>query len=182
MGCLRKDLLAYSNGSKAKAIITVLFDAGFKATVNYRLATFLYRKCHFRVIPRWIRYWNRIKYAIDIDFRARIGGGFKILHGVGIVIGCDVEAGENFTVYQGVTLGGNSGKSNERNGRRFTQPWIGNNVKLFANSTVIGPVYIGDNSTVGAGSVVLKDVPKNCTVYQKQDLTVKEHTNQKQDG
>ena len=96
-----------------------------------------------------------------------------MIHGIGIVIGNDVRIGKNVTIYQGVTLGGNSGKTQELNGVVFSQPWISDNVCLFANSMVIGPVFIGENSRVGAGAVVMKNVEADTVVYTKHDLVIK---------
>lgn len=96
---------------------------------------------------------------VGINKTGYIGGGLKIVHSLGCVISVH-HAGENLTVFQGVTLG-DSGKINEFG---FKNPVLGNNVTIFANAVVAGGITIGNNVKIGAGSVVLKDVPDNCTV------------------
>lgn len=174
MSRLKEDLLAYAKGSVAKMITTALLNSNFKAIRNYRIAHFLYKSLHLKFLPRLLHYRSRIKYAIDIDFRAEIEGGFRILHGMGLVIGLDVRAGKNFTCYQGVTLGGNSGKERTENGVTFSQPQLGDNVTLYANSAAFGPVILGDGCTIGAGAVILKDVEKNSIVYCKEEIVTKQ--------
>lgn len=87
-----------------------------------------------------------------------IGGGLTIFHGHGTVIVCK-EAGENLTVYQGATIGKNS-----KIGQINSMPQIGNNVTVYTNAVVAGDIVIGDNVDIGAGSVVMKDVPSNTVV------------------
>lgn len=87
-----------------------------------------------------------------------IGGGLTIFHGHGTVIVCK-EAGENLTVYQGATIGKNS-----KIGQTNSMPTIGNNVTVYTNAVVAGDIVIGDNVDIGAGSVVMKDVPSNTVV------------------
>lgn len=173
MDRLKEDLMACSGGSKFKVISTIIFNSNFKAIKNYRIANYLYKKLHFRLLPKWLHYRNRIKYAIDIDYRAEISGGFKIVHGIGVVIGKDVVAGKNFTVYQGVTCGGNMGKEKIVNGKIISQPYISDNVTMYAHSSAFGPVCIGENSAIGAGAVVLKDVPERSVFYCKQETSYK---------
>lgn len=171
---IREDLDACAGSSIGKRLSTMLFDAGFKAVRKYRLANVLYYKYKLRILPRWLRYRNRVKYSVDIDFRARIGGGFRLIHGIGVVIGYDVQIGRNVSLYQGVTLGGNNNRTATRDGNVFSQPWLSDNVQVFANCTVIGPVYIGKNSQIGAGTVLTKDVPENCVAYCKRETAIKE--------
>lgn len=171
---LKEDLDAYAGGSVGKRIITVLFDAGFKANVKYRFANALYYKYHLQVLPRWLRYRNQVKFSVDIDFRAKISGGFRLVHAIGTVIGYDVRIGRNVSLHQGVTLGGNSGKKAVRDGVEFSQPWLEDGVRVFSGCTVIGPVYIGCNSQVGAGTLLTKDIPENAVVYNKRETVIKE--------
>ena len=85
-------------------------------------------------------------------------GGLQIIHGIGLVIGCDVCIEGPAKLYQGVTLGGNNGKSRIFNGRRITQSHICRNVTIFTNAVVVGPIIIGENTTIGAGRYISKDV------------------------
>ena len=117
-------------------------------------------------------YFNKLIYSCDIDYRANIGGGLKILHGIGIVIGAEVYAGENLTIYQGVSLGGSFGKKREIQGKTTGQPYIHNNVTLLANCSVFGPCEIGQGSFIGAGTIITKDVAENVTVYTKTEKVI----------
>jgi Serine acetyltransferase len=96
--------------------------------------------------------------GIEIHPGAKIGRGFFIDHGSGIVIGETAEIGDNVTLYQGVTLGG----SGKEKGKRH--PTIGNNVTISAGAKVLGSFTVGDYAKIGGGSVVVKPVPPNCTV------------------
>ena len=88
-----------------------------------------------------------------------IQGGMKIVHSTGCVV-VPYRVGENFTVYQGVTVG----MTPRIKGKKVCAPTIGDNVIVWPNSVVAGPITIGDNVTIGAGSIVLKDIPSNCVV------------------
>ncbi len=96
--------------------------------------------------------------GIEIHPGAKIGKGFFIDHGAGVVIGETTEIGNNVTIYQGVTLGGTGKEKGKRH------PTIGNNVMISAGAKVLGSIKIGNNVKVGASSVVLHPVPDNCTV------------------
>lgn len=163
---LIKDLKRYSNGSVLKALYTVFLNSNFQMIFWYRIANAFY-KIHLSFISKIIMYFHKLIYSCDIDYRAEIGGGFKILHGIGIVIGSEVVAGENLTCYQGVSLGGNLGKRKMINGKETGQPYIQNNVTLFAKSSIFGPVLIGDCVNIGANAVITNDVPSNHTAYSK---------------
>ena len=174
MSALLKDLKTASGGGVASGIYTWLFDANFKAIKLYRQSHWLNERLHLQILPRLLNIRSRKKYAIDIDFGAEIGPYFSIKHGAGIVIGRWVKAGHHLTMYQGVTLGGNSGKERNLGGATIVQPQLGDNVKLYAGCTVIGPVIVGNNSEVGAGTIVTKDVPDNHVAFSKQELVLKE--------
>ncbi|MFA7664488.1 MAG: serine O-acetyltransferase EpsC [Clostridia bacterium] len=131
--------------------------AGVKALRSYRLAHWLYKKKMF-LCARIVSQSAARRTGIEIHPAAKIGEGLFIDHGHGIVIGETAEIGNNVTLYQGVTLGG-TGKGT---GKRH--PTIMDNVMISAGAKILGPVTIGEGSKVGAGSVVLKDVPPHCTV------------------
>ena len=103
--------------------------------------------------PRTVR-----KTGIEIHPGATIGKGLFIDHGSGVIIGETAELGDNVTLYQGVTLGGTGKEKGKRH------PTLGDNVMVSAGAKVLGSFKIGENSKIGAGSVVLKEVPPNCTV------------------
>lgn len=127
-------------------------------------AMFFYRIAHkfygwnFRVIARFISQIARFITGIEIHPGCKIGKRFFIDHGMGVVIGETTEIGDDVTLYQEVTLGGTGKDSGKRH------PTIGDNVVIASGAKVLGPFKVGDNSKVGSGSVVLKEVPPNCTV------------------
>jgi serine O-acetyltransferase len=110
------------------------------------------------LIPRLLSHAGRFMTGVEIHPGAKIGKRFFLDHGMGTVIGETAEIGDNVTVYQGVTLGG----TGKHVGKRH--PTLGDNVVVGANSTVLGPIKIGANSRIGAGSVVVRDVPHDSTV------------------
>jgi len=110
------------------------------------------------ILPRLISHYNRGLTGIEIHPGAKIGEGFFIDHGMGVVIGETAEIGDNCVLYQGVTLGGTSMQRVKRH------PTLGNNVEVGAHAQIIGAITIGDNSKVGSGSVVVNSVPPNATV------------------
>ncbi len=134
----------------------LLLYPGFHALVFYRAAHFFYQKRHF-FIARLISQWGRGFTGIEIHPGAAIGSGLFIDHGSGVVIGETAEIGNNVTLYHGVTLGG-TGKDQ---GKRH--PTVCDDVLIGAGCKVLGPVVIGENSRIGANSVVLIDVPANAT-------------------
>lgn len=129
---------------------------GFRAVNYHRVAHFLHRRGH-TFLARLVSNIGRRRTGIEIHPGATIGRGLLIDHGTGVVIGETAEIGDNVTIYQGVTLGG-TGKDE---GKRH--PTIGNNVLIGAGAKVLGPFTVGDNSKIAANSVVLSEVPPNCT-------------------
>ncbi len=130
---------------------------GFHALILYRIAHWFWAN-GFKLIGRLISYFSRIFTGIEIHPGAKIGKGFFIDHGMGVVIGETTEISDNCTIYQGVTLGGLSLKKEKRH------PILDHNVVVGAGAKILGPVFIGANCKIGAGSVVLQDVPQNSTV------------------
>lgn len=142
----------------AKSLLEVLFCyPGLHAIMFHRIAHWFYKR-EFFFIARFISSIARFITAIDIHPGAKLGEGVFIDHGIGVVIGETAEVGNNVTIYQGVTLGGTGKDVGKRH------PTIGNNVVVSSGAKVLGPFRVGDNSKIGAGSVVLKEVPSNCTV------------------
>ena len=139
-----------------KSAIEVLLYPSFWAVVNHRIAHSLYKK-GLLVPARFVSQLSRFLTGIEIHPGATIGKYFFIDHGTGIVVGETTIIGDDVTIYQGVTLGGTGKDTGKRH------PTLGNNVLIGAGTKVLGPVYIGDNARIGAGSVVLKNLPANCT-------------------
>lgn len=156
---LKEDLKAvFERDPAAKSLIEVILCyPGLHAIIMHRIAHYLHKK-GLILLPRLISQFNRFITGIEIHPGAKIGRGFFIDHGMGVVIGETTEIGDNVTLYQGVTLGG-TGKDK---GKRH--PTIKDNVIIGSGAKVLGPIVIGENSKVGAGAVVLHDVPANCTV------------------
>lgn len=140
-----------------KSNMEVLLYPSFKVILSYRVAHKLYRRKHY-FLARWISQRAARKTGIEIHPGARIGKGLFIDHGSGVIIGETAELGDNVTLYQGVTLGGTGKEKGKRH------PTLGDNVMVSAGAKVLGSFKIGENSKIGAGSVVLKEVPPNCTV------------------
>lgn len=131
--------------------------SGFHAVVFYRFAHFLYR-LHIPFFPRFLSQFARFLTGIEIHPGAKIGKGFFIDHGMGVVIGETTEIGEEVTLYQGVTLGGTGLQREKRH------PTLGSHVIVGAGAKVLGNIRLGDHVKVGAGSVVVRSVPDHCTV------------------
>lgn len=135
----------------------ILAYPGLHALWMHRLAHWLWQQ-GMPILPRLVSHFNRWMTGIEIHPGAKIGKGVFIDHGMGVVIGETSEVGDNVTMYQGVTLGGTGKETGKRH------PTVGANVVIAAGAKVLGPIVIGDNSKVGAGAVVIRDVPPNCTV------------------
>lgn len=144
----------------------VLLYPSFRAILSYRRAHRLYEKGHY-FWARWISQRSRKKTGIEIHPGAKIGKGLFIDHGAGVIIGETTVIGDNCTLYQGVTLGGTGKEQGKRH------PTLGNNVMVSAGAKVLGSFSIGDNSKIGAGSVVLQEVPPNSTVVGVPGRVVK---------
>ena len=141
----------------ARSVLEVmLLYPGFHILVYHRIAHWLYGHKHF-FLARWVSQHGRHRTGIEIHPGATIGKCLFIDHGMGIVFGETCEIGDNCTIYHGVTLGGTGKDTGKRH------PTLGNNVLIGAGTKVLGPVYIGDNARIGAGSVVLCNLPANCT-------------------
>lgn len=131
--------------------------SGFHAICMYRFAHFLYLH-NYKLCARIVSQFSRFLTGIEIHPAAKIGSGVFIDHGAGVVIGETAEIGNDCTIYQGVTLGG-TGKDK---GKRH--PTLKNGVMVAAGAKILGPFTVGKHAKIGAGSVVLKEVPDNATV------------------
>ncbi|SHK85928.1 serine O-acetyltransferase EpsC [Hespellia stercorisuis] len=140
-----------------KSSMEVLLYPSFKVILQYRKAHKLYLKGHY-FLARWISQRAARKTGIEIHPGATIGKGLFIDHGSGVIIGETAILGDNVTLYQGVTLGGTGKEQGKRH------PTIGDNVMISAGAKVLGSFTVGENSKIGAGSVVIEEVPPNCTV------------------
>src|SRR5947209_7072956 len=142
----------------ARSLLEVLLCyPGVHALAFHRVAHRLWN-LGWTTLARFVSHVARFLTAIEIHPAARIGPGLFIDHGAGVVIGETAEVGENVTLLQGVTLGGTSLKREKRH------PTLGNDVVVGAGAKIIGAFKIGDGSRIGAGSVVVREVPTNSVV------------------
>lgn len=150
-----------------KSDMEVFLYPSFKAVLRYRVAHKLYLRNHY-FLARWISQRTARKTGIEIHPGAKIGKGLFIDHGHGVVIGETAELGDNVTLYQGVTLGGTGKEKGKRH------PTLGDNVMVSTGAKILGSFTVGENSKIGAGSVVLKEVPPNSTVVGVPGRIVKQ--------
>jgi len=134
-----------------------MFSPGLHAILIHRVSHRMYLKGEYK-IARLLNYWGRVLTGADVHPGATIGQGFFIDHATGVVIGETSIIGDHVSIFQGVTLGGVSTSKEKRH------PTIEDNVIIGAGAIVLGDIVIGKNSKIGAGSVVVKDVPPNSTV------------------
>jgi serine O-acetyltransferase len=149
-------VLAEDPAAKSALEVICLYP-GLHAIWLYRLAHALWRRNHL-FLGRLISQLARMLTGIEIHPGATIGRRVFIDHGMGVVIGETAEVGDDVLMYQGVVLGGTSLSHGKRH------PTIGSGVVLGTQALVLGPITVGDGARVGAGSVVLRDVPAGCTV------------------
>lgn len=156
---LREDVeVIFEQDPAARSYIEVILTySGLHAIWAHRLAHPLYKRKFF-FLARVISQISRFFTGIEIHPGAQIGRRFFIDHGMGVVIGETCEIGDNVTIYQGVTLGGTGKEKGKRH------PTLKDNVLVATGAKVLGSITIEENSKIGAGSVVLKDVPPNSTV------------------
>lgn len=156
---LKRDIqVVFERDPAAKSVWEVILCyPGLHAIWLHRIAHFFHRR-GLVLLPRLISQFNRFLTGIEIHPGAKIGEGLFIDHGMGVVIGETTEIGSNVTLYQGVTLGGTGKEKGKRH------PTLGNDVVVSTGAKILGAITIGDRAKIGAGSVVLKDVPPDCTV------------------
>lgn len=149
---------AYQNKDPAAGNILeiILLYPGIKAIFFHRIAHFLHR-LRLPFFPRLIAEFSRWLTGIEIHPKSIIGKNCVFDHGMGIVIGETAVIGNNVLIYQGVTLGSTQNINEKRH------PTIDNGAILGAGSKLLGDIHIGKNAKIGANSVVLRDVPENCT-------------------
>src|SRR5690625_904895 len=167
---MREDMdVIFEQDPAARTYFEVLLTySGLHAIWAHRVAHFFYKRKLF-FIARFISQFSRFITGIEIHPGAVIGRRFFIDHGMGVVIGETCEIGDNVTIYQGVTLGGTGHEKGKRH------PTIEDNVLIATGAKILGAITIGENSKVGGGSVVLKDVPAHSTVVGIPGRIVKQN-------
>ena len=156
---IREDIASvFERDPAAKSRLEVLLCySGLHVLWFYRLNHWLWLH-NIRLLARWLSQVARWLTGIEIHPGAQIGRRLFIDHGMGVVIGETAIVGDDVTLYQGVTLGG-TGKEHAKR-----HPTLGNGVVVGGGAKILGNIRVGDNSRIGAGSVVLRDVPDNSTV------------------
>lgn len=154
---VRDDVRAiFKNDPAARSLLEVLTYPGLHAILLHRVAHSLARR-KVPFLPRLISQIGRFFTGIEIHPGARIGRGFFIDHGMGVVVGETTEIGDWVMLYQGVTLGGTGKQSGKRH------PTLEDNVIIGVGAIVLGAITIGEGARVGGGAVVVKDVPPHST-------------------
>ena len=159
LSSMREDIAAVLERDPAakSRLEVVLLYSGLHALWGYRFHHWLW--IHgWRFTARMLSQWGRLITGIEIHPGAQVGRRFFVDHGMGVVIGETTIIGDDVTLFQGVTLGGTGKETGKRH------PTLHNNVVVGAGARVLGNIVIGENSRIGAGSVVLRDVPDNSTV------------------
>ncbi|WP_081498557.1 serine O-acetyltransferase [Oceanobacillus massiliensis] len=156
---MKEDMdVVFEQDPAARTYFEVLLTySGLHAIWAHRVAYWFYNK-KFYFIARAISQMSRFFTGIEIHPAAKIGKRLFIDHGMGVVVGETCEIGDNVTIFQGVTLGGTGKEKGKRH------PTVKDNALISTGAKVLGDITIGENSKVGGGSVVLKDVPDNSTV------------------
>jgi len=150
--------VVFERDPAARSVLEVIFCyPGLHAIWLHRLAH-KFHQHNFIFLARLINTFSRFLTGIDIHPGAKLGKGLFIDHGMGVVIGETTEIGDNVTLYQGVTLGGTGKETGKRH------PTLGDNVVVASGAKVLGSFKVGSNSKIGAGSVVLCEVPENSVV------------------
>jgi serine O-acetyltransferase len=150
--------IIFDRDPAARNWLEVLFCyPGLQALLFHRLSHWLYN-LGIPFIPRFMSHIARFLTGIEIHPGATIGKGVFIDHGMGVVIGETAIVGDYALIYQGVTLGGTGKESGKRH------PTLGENVVVGTGAKILGNIQIGNSVRIGAGSVVLRDVPSECTV------------------
>lgn len=149
-----------ATNSKTEAVIC---STGFHAIILYRFSHWLWKK-NWKLSARFFSGFTRFLTGIEIHPGARIGAGFFIDHGMGVVIGETTEIGNNVTMYHDVTLGGTTVFDEKGKVMAKRHPTIKDNVIIGSGSQILGPITIGNNSKIGSNAIVTKNVAPNTTV------------------
>jgi serine O-acetyltransferase len=156
---VREDIAAvFERDPAAKSTLEVLLCySGLHAIWMHRINHWLWNR-NLHLLARWLSHVARFLTGIEIHPGAQIGRRFFVDHGMGVVIGETAIVGDDVTLYQGVTLGGTGKEKDKRH------PTVANSVVIGGGAKILGNIAIGENCRIGAGSVVLHDIPENSTV------------------
>ena len=154
----------------------ILCYPGFQAIAAHRLLNFLHVRLHIPILPRFLAHIVRWWTGIEIHPGAVIGRGVFIDHGMGVVIGETAIVGDDVTLYQGVTLGGTGREKGKRH------PTVEPGALIGGGAKVLGNIVVGRNARIGAGSVVVHDVPPGATVVGVPGVVVRHYGRPVQPG
>jgi serine O-acetyltransferase len=156
---IKSDISAvFDNDPAARSWFEVVFTySGLHAIWSHRIGHWFYTRRMY-TLARIVSQISRFMTGIEIHPGATIGKRLFIDHGMGVVIGETCEIGNNVTLYQGVTLGGTGKEKGKRH------PTVKDGALIATGAKVLGSITVGEDARIGAGSVVLKDVPPNSTV------------------
>ncbi|NLO72784.1 MAG: serine O-acetyltransferase [candidate division WS1 bacterium] len=165
---LREDIRAVKERDPAarSSLEILLCYSGLRAIRWHRFIHRLWT-WDFRLLARWLSQIIRYRTGIEIHPGARIGKGFFIDHGMGVVIGETAEVGNDCTLFHGVTLGGTGKETGKRH------PTLEDNVTVGAHAQILGSITIGEGSVIGAGAVVVDNIPPYCTVVGTKAFIVR---------
>ncbi|WP_114752586.1 serine O-acetyltransferase [Pleomorphovibrio marinus] len=158
MGQIRSDAKAERGNAWRKILKKLLLSNSFKLILNYRLGHYFHKRGN-RLLCEWLKHRQVKRYACQISYKAIIGKNILFPHPIGIVIGDGVTIGDNVKIWQQVTIG-----SHGKKGEGLQYPVIGDDVRIFTGAVVIGGVHLGQACTVGALSLVNRDVSSGATV------------------
>lgn len=150
----------------------VLCSSGLHAIIIHRLSHYLWRH-NFLLTARILSQLARFLTGIEIHPGAKIGTGFMIDHGMGVVIGETTIVGKNVTLYHDVTLGGRKMYDDKGQKLEKRHPTIGDNVVIGSGAQILGPIVIGNNVKIGSNAIVIKDIPSDCTVVNTPAYIIK---------
>lgn len=162
MKILYDDLNRFTNSENNGSFELIKYffiSKGFRSVLFFRILNYLDKKNNLISLKYFLLILRNFLINIEISYKANIGPGMLIPHSQGIVIGT-CTMGKNVTIQQGVTIGANIEKI--KDGKKY--PTIGNNVLVGAGAKILGPIYIGDNSIIGANAVVVEDIPADSIV------------------
>lgn len=162
-------LKSKNNKYQLVGFIKALLDINTWIIIIYRLSNIF---ADLRLYPFAKVFWiiNRILFNVDIDPRANLAGGLVLIHGMGIVIGHEVKSLGMMKIYQGATIGGNMAKREDIDGVNTGQPVIEPNVTIGINSSILGPIKIGQDSIIGTGAIVTKNVKRNTVIIEANKI------------
>ena len=165
-----EDIKAIFRNDPAAKNIEFLLYPGLHSIVIHRYISHPLYKLKVPFIPRLISQIMRFLTGIEIHPGAKIGKGFFIDHGMGVVIGETAEIGKNCVMFHNVSLGG----TGKHQGKRH--PTIGDNVKIGTGAVLLGPITVGNNVRIGADTFIInKNVPDNCTVVGTPGIIVRKN-------